>query len=262
MVGRVLKPIKPSREECHTLILVTEGSYRMKIGFKEYTITPNQIVVLQAGVVFSTTKLSQDVKGFTCHFHPNILIGKFGNRSLIFEFEFLVNGNYPIIEVSQHAKKDILNLYKRLALEFKKDGKPKSEIIHAYLFTLLTELKFLFGSSIALNQNAPYRITSQFRMLVQERIKENLRVSDYAKMLNISPNHLNKSVKAATSKSATEMIVEMKLIEIKYLLYQSDLSLSEISYEVGFQDASYFTRFFKKHEKIAPTQFRKLIESS
>ncbi len=74
---RVLKPIYPSREESHTIIFLTSGSYKTKIGFKEYKVTPNQIVVFQAGAVFSTEHISTNVKGYACHFHPDILVGEF-----------------------------------------------------------------------------------------------------------------------------------------------------------------------------------------
>nr|WP_247656586.1 helix-turn-helix domain-containing protein [Maribacter sp. MMG018] len=80
--------------------------------------------------------------------------------------------------------------------------------------------------------------------------------------MNISPNHLNKSIKISTLKSASEILDEIKLIEIKYLLYQSTLSISEISYEMGYLDPSYFARFFKKRENVSPTKFRELIEKS
>jgi AraC family transcriptional activator of pobA len=258
----VLKPIRPSKEESHTLIFVTEGSYKTKIGFKKHTITPNKIVVLQAGTVFSVAKTLKNVKGFICHFHPDILIGKFGNLELISEFDFLNIGTYPIINVAEELNPSILNVFKRLVIEFKNDNTPNPNIIHAYLYALLTELKIVLGESQFVNQNASYKITSQYRVLVHKNIMKNLKVSDFAKMMNISPNHLNKSVKEITTKSASEIISEAKLIEIKYLLYQSSLSISEISYEMGYLDPSYFTRFFKKYENISPTKFRELIEKS
>ncbi|WP_343330782.1 AraC family transcriptional regulator [Polaribacter staleyi] len=263
LAEKVLKPIHPSREESHTLIFVTEGSYNTKIGFKKYTITPNNIVVLQAGCVFSTEEVKKTVKGFACHFHPSILIGKFGNSSLISEFDFLNTGNHPIINVSNSfAKASIVNILERLVFEFKRDAIPDINIIHSYLYTLLTELKILFGQNKFINQSASYQITSQFRILAHKKVKENLKVADFAQIMNISPNHLNKSVKFITTKSASKLIDDIKLIEIKYLLYQSNLSISEISYEMGYLDPSYFTRFFKKREKISPSKFRKLIEKS
>ena len=59
---RVLQPILPSKEESHTIILVTEGSYKTKIGFKEYTISSNQIVIYQAGTVFSTEEINKTIQ--------------------------------------------------------------------------------------------------------------------------------------------------------------------------------------------------------
>ncbi len=262
LIERVTKPIAPSREESHTLIYVTKGSYKTKIGFREYTVTAGEIVVLQAGAVFSTENISNYIEGFTCHFHPNILIGKYGNRALTAEFVFLEIGNHPIIRVPQRAKDDITHLFERLTAEFKSDTPTNPNIVHSYLHTLLTELRILTGNHGNLSQSAAARITTDFRRLVHERVKENLKAADFAELLNVSPNHLNKSVKTVTSKSASQIIDEIKLIEIKFLLYQSGLSVSEIAHAMGFQDASYFTRFFKKRENVSPSEFCKLIEKS
>lgn len=92
--------------------------------------------------------------------------------------------------------------------------------------------------------------------------RKNLKVADFAKMMNVSPNHLNKSVKTITAKSVSQLIDDVKLIEIKYLLYQSNLSIREISYEMGYLDPSYFTRFFKRRTGMSPAEFRQLIEKS
>jgi len=81
-------------------------------------------------------------------------------------------------------------------------------------------------------------------------------------LLNVTPNHLNKSVKSTTGKSATKWIDETILLEAKYLLYQTTLSINEIAMQVGHEDHSYFSRFFKKHEGITPIQYRKLIDKS
>lgn len=259
---RVFKPILPSREESHTLIFVTGGSYKTKIGFQEHTVKPDHIVIYQAGAVFSTEQINNKVKGFTCHFHPGILIGKFGNRALISNFEFLNVGNHPVIEVTENSKQATLNLFERLHTEFKSSKRPNPTIVHSYLYALLAELQLLFGQNNLLNRSASFQITSQFRKLAHQHVKKNLKVADFAQMMNMSPNHLNKSVKSITSKSASEINDEIKLIEIKFLLYQSGLSISEISYEMGYLDASYFTRFFKKRTKISPTEFRRMIEKS
>ncbi len=178
------------------------------------------------------------------------------------DYEFLYVGNKPIIDVRQESKYAIQNIFERLCREFESAEEPNPMIVHSYLYTLLAELKILFAQNSRVSQSASFQITSRFRKLAHESVKSNLKVADYAAMMNISPNHLNKSVKRVTSKSASDIHDEIKLIEIKFLLYQSGLSISEISHEMGYLDVSYFTRFFKKHTKLSPREFRNRIEKS
>jgi AraC-like DNA-binding protein len=79
----------------------------------------------------------------------------------------------------------------------------------------------------------------------------------YAKTLKITPNHLNKSVKSVTGKTAIGLLNEMRLIEAQLRLKHTDFSISEIAYQVGFEDRSYFSRFFKKATGDSPVEFRK-----
>ena len=81
--------------------------------------------------------------------------------------------------------------------------------------------------------------------------------SDFARQLNIHVNHLNRSVKEVTGKTTGEVIAERFLLEAKKLLQLSPLSISEISYALGFSEPTRFNAFFKRHTNMAPTAFRK-----
>ena len=81
----------------------------------------------------------------------------------------------------------------------------------------------------------------------------------YAAELNVTPNHLNKSVKVTLGRSASALIDEMLVLEAKVLMQKKTMSVSEIAFETGFEDVSYFGRFFKKHTGFAPTEYRKMI---
>jgi AraC-like DNA-binding protein len=63
-------------------------------------------------------------------------------------------------------------------------------------------------------------------------------------------------------KSPTQWIDELIVLEAKVLLYQSRLTISEVSYELGIEDPSYFGRMFKKYTGQTPTDFRKLVEKN
>lgn len=63
----------------------------------------------------------------------------------------------------------------------------------------------------------------------------------------------------ALGKSASGLIEESLILEAKVLMQKSNMSVSEIAFDIGFEDVSYFARFFKKHTGFAPTQYRKSI---
>lgn len=87
-------------------------------------------------------------------------------------------------------------------------------------------------------------------------------VSEYAELLHVSPNHLNKVVRDVTNQSPSKWIDETLVLEAKVLLFQSKLSISEIATELGLLDASYFSRLFKKYVGVSPLEFRKRIDLS
>jgi AraC-like DNA-binding protein len=64
-------------------------------------------------------------------------------------------------------------------------------------------------------------------------------------------------VQYITGKTTTEVITDRVLLEAKRLLLYTDLTMNQISLNVGYSDAAYFSRLFKKHVKINPTDFRK-----
>lgn len=144
--------------------------------------------------------------------------------------------------------------------EFYSSSPDKYQRISAYLLALLLEVgKF---SSTAQNTitSASATTTEQFKRLLTTHVREKHRVTEYADMLSITPNHLNKCVKQITHRTAHQWIDEMILLESKVLLSQSSLSIAEISYQLGMNDQSYFGRFFKKNTGVTPSQYRKLID--
>ena len=80
---------------------------------------------------------------------------------------------------------------------------------------------------------------------------------EYAELLYITPNHLNALCKDHLGIPAGELIRNRIILEAKRLLINQDLSISEISYVLNFNDNSYFTKFFKKQVGVTPEEFRR-----
>jgi AraC-like DNA-binding protein len=81
-------------------------------------------------------------------------------------------------------------------------------------------------------------------------------VSFYADQLNVHPNYLNALIKKHTGKTAKESIQNRLVLEIKYLLHSTNLSIKEISNQLGFNDPNYFTSFFTRFENMSPKNYR------
>ena len=81
-----------------------------------------------------------------------------------------------------------------------------------------------------------------------------------ADRLNMSPNYFSDLIKSATGKSALKYIHE-KLVEFaKYRLANSEKTVNEVAYSLGFEYPQHFTRFFKKHTGMSPTEYRRMKE--
>lgn len=260
-VNQLKFPVPPSKHICHTILFITSGIHKLKVGSEEYTTKANEMVIVPAGQIHSIDFMSKKITGIICQFHQDILIGKYGNREMINEFDFLKNWGNPAIAFQKREAGFVSNLLNRLLIEYTETGSTNLEIIQSYLITLLFEIN---KNAVKTNKSltAATTLTTKFKELIYLHIKTRHQVSYYASMLSITPNHLNKSIKSVTGKSATKWIDETILLEAKYLLYQTNLTINEIAMQVGHYDQSYFSRIFKKHEGITPIEYRKMIEKS
>ncbi|WP_431242933.1 helix-turn-helix domain-containing protein [Flavobacterium sp. P21] len=243
------------------MIFISSGQHVMKLGYQEFTTTDNEIIVVPAGQIFSLDNVNNIHSGYVCQFHPEIMVGKHGDRELLNDFDFLKISGSPKIQVSTEDIPLITTIFKRLQKEYSDNDQANLNIVQTYLFALFYEMnKNAVKSPKSLS--ASEIITSKFKELIHLHIKTHHQVNHYASLLSVTPNHLNKCVKTVTGKSAVKWIDENILLEAKYLLFQTTLSINEIAAQVGHEDQSYFSRFFKKHEGVSPIQYRKMIDKS
>jgi AraC-like DNA-binding protein len=191
-----------------------------------------------------------------------MIIGKFGKNELLKDFEFLRVWGNPRICLDSQTSDFVRHIFKRVLLDYSENGLTHLDILQPYLITLLCEINRVYRPISNSPQTGAVHITNQFKELLTNHIKNQHLVTDYAAMLHITPNHLNKCVKTITGKSPTKWIDEAIVLEAKVLLYQSSLSISDVAAEVGLHDPSYFSRLFKKKEGITPLTFRLMIEKS
>ncbi|PWK23819.1 AraC-like DNA-binding protein [Arcicella aurantiaca] len=248
----------PRRMNVYYFIFLTKGNTTRSIGLETYEFGENTFFFVPAHEITTHKFVRNDVQGYYCHFDIQLLAKHTIPKKIYSDFPFLEYNSFPLLEINPEAKSHIVSLLERLLFEYQKGVNGRIEIFETYLLSLFTELqpfvKRLSHNSI----NAALEITKEFKKALSKNITHKNKVSDYAELLNISPNHLNKCVKSATGKSANDLVNEMLLLEAKVMLKQTNLSIKEIAYNVGKSEVSVFSRFFKTQTGISPTDYRLL----
>jgi len=97
----------------------------------------------------------------------------------------------------------------------------------------------------------------EFMELTSTHITTHKQVSQYADLLSLSTYQLNAITKATVGKPASELINDQIVIEAKRYLLATPNQVKDIADHLGYEDISYFIRFFKKHTGFSPEAFRK-----
>ena len=176
-------------------------------------------------------------------------------------FKHLSTGH--ILTFEQDTFERIKNLVGEIIQKYEDRHKEKRrcEIIQLliHLFLLECDIKGTDKSSIKL-ETAHNPIPEILKKLIQSieiNFRKRWKVQQYADNLYISTSQLNRHCQTVFQKSVQDMIQERSLKEAKNLLLNTQTSIKEIGYKVGFDHPSNFINFFIKKVGISPTQFRK-----
>ncbi len=261
LIRSIRLPVPPARSSTHTFIYLTDGEAVMDVGRETYTVYRDECLVVPAGQVFAFANVDIN-QGFIFNFHNDMLAGKYGRPDLVKEFEFLQVWGNPHIKLDARTSALVRHLFERLLLEYTEHGLERMDILQTNFITLLCEINRAYRPQNESVHKQAVHISNRFRELLYIHVKQQHQLAFYASELHITPNHLNKSVKLVTGKPPGKWIDEALITEAKILLHQSGMSVGELAAEIGFLDASYFARLFKKYEGVSPTEFRRKIEKS
>jgi len=215
-------------------------------------------------VPYSWETVSTSYVGYTCLFSEEFLKSD-RSESLQHSPLFKIGGT-PILKITEQQREFLNTLFRKMIEEQKTDYIYKDDLIRNYINLIIHEaLKLQPSENFDQHRNASSRITSVFLELLErqfpiEDTESPLQLKtavDYAKNLNVHPNHLNRAVKEVTGKPTTVHISERIISEAKALLQHTDWNISDIAYALGFEYPTYFNNFFKKITGTNPNSLRK-----
>ncbi len=174
-------------------------------------------------------------------------------------FLFFGSSLPPVITL---CEKDIRS-FEAMFLMFQEEFETKDHIQGEMLRVLLKRL--LIKASRLIKDTYPeadmpkpqFDLVRQYHLLVEQHFKEKHAVAEYAELLFKSPKTLSNLFKKAGDASPLKIINDRIILEAKRLLFYSDKTAEEIGYELGFNEAAHFSKFFKNQVGSPPATFKK-----
>ncbi len=246
--------VLPHRKVFHDFIYLRKGTSVRSKGLNKYEFGAGTIFFLPAFQITQHKSMSHDAEGYFCHFDES-LFDFLPKQYLRSRFSFFQYQSNPIIKLSIETQRTVENILERLLTFYENGEKTNKNLIASYLLTLFEELKKEEPQDSTSGKNSFSRITKEFKDLLAEHIYEYKQITEYANLLHISPNYLNKCVKATTNKTAQDLLKEMIILEAKSLIKYSNLDISEIAVKLSDQTPSNFARFFKKQTGMTPKEY-------
>lgn len=248
---------EPHRHDSYLMVFFTNGSGIHEIDFDRFEIKKGSLFVLQPGQMHHWS-LSEDIEGFVIIFSQGLYNLYFGQKK-INEYNFynsILNKPEVVFETDEFSK--ILPYFDLLTRENNQENKYQLDKMLNLLDCIHIEIARKYNETYS-HQTHSYNIKiSAFEVLLEQHFKTQKLPSFYAAQLHITLKHLNRICNEILQKTATEVIMDRVILEIKRMLTDKQLAVNEVAYKVGYEDYSYFSRVFKKQTGMSPTEFRNM----
>ena len=103
---------------------------------------------------------------------------------------------------------------------------------------------------------------AQIDYYIERNTERSFSLKEMSDDLGVSISSICKTVKAHSDKTVLQLLTAKRLKKAKNLLKTTNMNINEIAYTVGIQDYNYFTKLFKKHENLTPSDFRKSYQKN
>ena len=239
---------RPHRHNYYSVIWSLTATGKHMIDFKEYPLLPHQIFFVSPGQVHQIVT-DPNPTGYVILFTPEFLETNSIRNDFISNLRlFRKSDETPPLPLNEYLIDKLKPFVDEMlsAFYFQKELYP--EIIGAYLKLFLIECNG--NCTFSSNTNTQYievgkTIVKNFKAIVEKHYKEWHQVKDYADSLNVTPNYLNEVIKSSVQISAKDFIQDRLILEAKRMAIFTAKSGKEIGFELGFEDPSHFSKFFK-----------------
>lgn len=235
----------------HFLLFIESGSMVHQVGNEVHTLEGPTVLYVTAGSIIAVEKIVAPLKGYFILMEDKVMSLVLSNQNALglITVQSLLKVTENIQQWFNHIS---FLLYEELTQQT-----PNPEVAHGLVQALLN--KYLQLADTNKIQSRTELLAYQFKQLVYKHFMDHKSPQYYADALHISANYLNRCVKNVFNKNAKILILEIVILNSQLLMWNKDKSIAEISYELNFEDPSYFARLFKKITGQTPSEYQLTI---
>lgn len=226
------------RHDFYYLLVLEKGAGVHEIDFTPYTICDHSIFFMRPGQVHK-------------------LLLKAGSTGYLMQLHSCKASATNHYELTAAGFQKLLPILTYIFQEYTDQHEKYQEVIKANMEIFFIELARQFNKHLSDHANLYMQEQLEaFSALLETHVVSRKQVSQYAELLHLSTYQLNAVTKATVGKTCSVLINEYIILEAKrYLLATAD-QVNQIADRLGYEDVSYFIRFFKKHTGHSPESFR------
>lgn len=232
--------------EYNKFYYILGGEGWLKIGDEEYYPKPGQLFLMPAGVVQSYSAISDcTFLKYWCHFTARI-----GDMNL-----FDVIKTPVCLDTSIDAQ--LKSLFQSLVFYYEKETFSSVLQTRGIMFQILAwYFEHINIRSINLSSYSSTQELLEVLNYIEKNLSHNITVEELSQIVHFHPNYFIRFFRDHIGCSPVQYINRMRLDKAKQLLRNTSLSIKEITDLTGFNDASYFSRVFKKNTGLSPLEYR------
>jgi AraC family transcriptional regulator, transcriptional activator of pobA len=250
-------PLAAHRHDFEELLIITKGDIVHFIDAKKEEVSGPVVIYVAEGKVHQFIP-GKDARGWVVRYRSEFI----PESKFHFYSHFLDWINYKL---DHNFCINSLDDLCRMMLRELQQSVPEYATIKHLLNALISKLESE-GDTVYIQNpgsgNTQLVAFNNFLKILQNNYKRPEGVQFYADRMNTSVRNLNLICTTIFGKSVSEIIETRKLIEARHLLLNSDKSISEIGYELGYNEKSYFSRVFRKKTGLSPSEFRMELKTA
>ncbi|MCA6065955.1 helix-turn-helix transcriptional regulator [Chryseobacterium sp. RG1] len=254
------------RYEFYTIFLKKIHCGDLRYGLNYYDYEDGTLIFLAPGqVIGSYSEEYYQPQGIALVFHPDLIAGTSLGKN-IHQYHFFSYAVHEALHLSEQERSMIMDCLAKIEYELRHAiDKHSKQLIVANIELFLNYCTRFYDRQFITRDNANKGILQKFEELLnsyflsEKPLNNGLpSVTSLAEELNLSTNYFGDLIKKETGKTAQEYI-HTKVVEVaKEKLFDTDKSISEIAYELGFKYPQHFSRLFKLKSGITPNEYRNL----